>query len=100
MASKRDYYDVLEVSRNATGDEIRNAYRKLALKHHPDRNSGNEESEKLFREAAESYEVLSDGDKKQRYDRYGHEGLSGAGVQDFGNINDIFDAFGDISKAI
>ena len=96
MASKRDYYDVLEVSRNATGDEIRNAYRKLALNHHPDRNPGNEESEKLFREAAEAYEVLSDGDKKQRYDRYGHEGLSGSGVQDFGNINDIFDAFGDI----
>ena len=69
MASKRDYYDVLEVSRNATGDEIRNAYRKLALNHHPDRNPGNEESEKLFREAAEAYEVLSDGDKKQRYDR-------------------------------
>jgi molecular chaperone DnaJ len=96
MASKRDYYEVLGVSRNASSEEIRNAYRKAALANHPDRNPGDAEAEKRFKEAAEAYEVLSDTDKRQRYDRWGHEGLSGTAVHDFGDISEIFEAFGDI----
>src|SRR5919107_6095054 len=96
MATKRDYYQVLGVKRDAEADEIKKAYRQLALKNHPDKNPGDAEAEKRFKEAAEAYEVLSDREKRQRYDRYGHAGLEGAGVHDFRNAEDIMSAFGDI----
>ncbi|HWE39258.1 MAG TPA: molecular chaperone DnaJ [Isosphaeraceae bacterium] len=97
MAStKRDYYEVLGVERNATADDIKKAYRQRALKDHPDRNPGDAEAERRFKEAAEAYEVLSDQQKRQRYDRYGHVGLEGAGVHDFRNADDIMAAFSDI----
>ena len=96
MATKRDYYEVLGVKRDATAEEIKKAYRQLALKNHPDKNPGDPEAEKRFKEAAEAYEVLSDQSKRQRYDRYGHAGLEGAGVHDFRNAEDIMSAFGDI----
>ena len=96
MATKRDYYQVLGVKRDAEADEIKKAYRQLALKNHPDKNPGDAEAEKRFKEAAEAYEVLSDQEKRQRYDRYGHAGLEGAGVHDFRNAEDIMSAFGDI----
>lgn len=75
--SKKDYYDLLEVGRNASTDEIKKAYKKLALKYHPDRNPGNQEAEEKFKEATGAYEVLSDSEKRASYDRYGHEGASG-----------------------
>ena len=98
----RDYYDALGVPRNATDQQIKSAYRKLALKHHPDRNSGDKAAEEKFKEAAEAYAVLSDADKRSRYDRFGHAGVSGqAGVgfdpsifQEFGD--DIFGGLGDV----
>ena len=95
MAEKRDYYEVLEVSKNATADEIKKAYRKKALQYHPDRNPGDKEAEEKFKEAAEAYGVLSDENKRARYDRYGHAGVGG---QDFSgaSMNDIFSQFGDI----
>lgn len=95
MAEKRDYYEVLEVSKNATAEEIKKAYRKKALQYHPDRNPGDKEAEEKFKEAAEAYGVLSDENKRARYDRYGHAGLNG---QDFSgaSMNDIFSQFGDI----
>ena len=95
MAEKRDYYEVLEVAKNATADEIKKAYRKKALQYHPDRNPGDKEAEEKFKEAAEAYGVLSDPDKRARYDRFGHAGMSG---QDFSgaSMNDIFSQFGDI----
>lgn len=95
MAEKRDYYEVLEVAKNATADEIKKAYRKKALQYHPDRNPGDKEAEEKFKEAAEAYGVLSDPDKRARYDRYGHAGVGG---QDFSgaSMNDIFSQFGDI----
>ena len=95
MAEKRDYYEVLEVAKNATADEIKKAYRKKALQYHPDRNPGDKEAEEKFKEAAEAYGVLSDENKRARYDRYGHAGVSG---QDFSgaSMNDIFSQFGDI----
>jgi len=98
MANKRDYYEVLGVAREATAEEIKRSYRKLALQYHPDRNPGDGEAEAKFKEAAEAYDVLSDGDKRQRYDRYGHAGLSemGGGGAGFTNINDIFEIFGDL----
>ena len=74
----RDLYEVLGVARDATTDEIKSAYRKLALRHHPDRNPGDKEAEQRFREAAEAYSVLSDSEKRARYDRFGHEGMRGA----------------------
>jgi len=97
-AEKRDYYEVLGVARDASADEIKKAYRQAALKHHPDRNKNNPESEALFKEAAEAYEVLSDPEKRQRYDRYGHQGLSGAAMHDFSHMGarDIFSIFEDI----
>ncbi len=99
MATKRDYYDVLGVDRNATADEIKKAYRKLALKHHPDKNQGDGESEERFKEINEAYEVLCDEEKRAAYDRFGHEGV-GAGAQGGGygfGFSDIFnDFFGDI----
>ena len=94
MSEKRDYYEVLGVERNASTDEIKSKYRKLALKFHPDKNPGDAEAERKFKEAAEAYEVLSDADKRSRYDRFGHSGMSGQGG--FSNAEDIFSAFGDI----
>jgi len=97
--SKRDYYEVLGVGRNASADEIKKAYRKVAMQHHPDRNPGDKSAEEKFKEAAEAYEVLSDPDKKSQYDRYGHAGVSGNGRGFSGggmNMEDIFSQFGDI----
>ena len=97
MASKRDYYEVLGVARSATSKEIADAYRKLAIKHHPDKNPGSEEAVVRFKEAAEAFEVLHDGDKRSRYDQYGHAGVDGSpGFHQFNDVNDIFEAFGDI----
>ena len=96
MATKRDYYEVLGVKKDADVDEIKRAYRQLALKNHPDKNPGDAQAETRFKEAAEAYEVLSDQPKRQRYDRYGHAGLEGAGVHDFRNAEDIMSAFSDI----
>jgi len=96
---KRDYYDVLGVSKNATKEEIKKAYRKQALKFHPDKNPGNKKAEENFKEAAEAYEVLSNDEKKARYDRFGHAGMSGAGNGFSGagmTMEDIFSSFGDI----
>jgi molecular chaperone DnaJ len=95
-ATKRDFYEVLGVAREAPLDEIKKAYRQMALKYHPDRNPGDDEAPKRFKEAAEAYEVLSDTDKRQRYDRYGHAGLNGASVHDFRSADDIMSAFSDI----
>ena len=93
--SKRDYYDVLGVSKDSSEREVSKAYRKLAVKFHPDSNQGDEEANAKFKEAAEAYEVLSDSDKRARYDRFGHAGVEGAGNQ-FGSAEDIFSAFSDI----
>ncbi|MDC0579617.1 molecular chaperone DnaJ [Bacteroidia bacterium] len=96
--SKRDYYDILEVSKSSTADEIKKAYRKKAIKYHPDKNPDNKEAEEKFKEAAEAYEVLSNPEKKQRYDQFGHAGVDGqAGFGGGGmNMDDIFSHFGDI----
>jgi len=94
--TKRDYYELLGVSRSASADEIKKAYRQMALKFHPDRNPGNKEAEEHFKEAAEAYEVLSDPEKRQRYDQFGHDGLRGTAQPGFNDINDIFSHFGDI----
>ena len=93
---KRDYYEVLGVSRDAGDTEIKQAYRKLALKYHPDRNPGDKEAEENFKEAAEAYEVLRDREKRQIYDQFGHEGLEGRGFSGFSGFEDIFASFGDI----
>lgn len=96
--SKRDYYEVLEVQRNASKEEIKKAYRKMALQYHPDRNPGDKAAEEKFKEAAEAYEVLSNDEKKRRYDQYGHAGVGGAGGFSGGGMTmeDIFSHFGDI----
>src|SRR3970040_2528452 len=104
--SKRDFYEILGVNKNANADEIKKAYRKMAIKHHPDKNPNDKSAEEKFKEAAEAYEVLSDGNKKSRYDQFGHAGMSGAsgngggGGGGFGgggmNMEDIFSNFGDI----
>ena len=94
--NKRDYYEILGVSRNAAEDEIKKAYRKQALKYHPDKNPGDKEAENLFKEAAEAYEVLRDREKRQIYDQFGHEGLEGHGFRGFSGFDDIFSSFGDI----
>ncbi len=94
---KRDYYEVLSVTRSASADEIKKSYRKIALQYHPDRNPGDQEAEEKFKEAAEAYDVLSNADKRARYDRFGHAGTSGpAGGRGGMNMDDIFSNFGDI----
>ncbi len=99
--AKRDYYEVLGVNKNASEDEIKKAYRKIAIKYHPDRNPGNKEAEEKFKEAAEAYDVLHDKQKRQQYDQFGFDGPTGAGgFGGFGgagmNMDDIFSMFGDI----
>jgi molecular chaperone DnaJ len=103
MAGKRDYYEVLGVPRNASEQEIKSAYRKLALQFHPDRNPGDKEAEDRFKEGAEAYGVLGDGEKRKRYDAYGHAGVGGAGAgfdptifADFGDVLGDFFGFGDM----
>ena len=98
--SKRDYYEVLEVSRTATDQDLKSAYRKLALKYHPDRNQGDKKAEEKFKEAAEAYAVLSDADKRSRYDRFGHAGVGNGGQgfdpSQFTGFEDLFGGLGDI----
>ena len=97
--AKRDYYDILGVSKGASENELKKAYRKLAIKYHPDKNPDNPEAEDKFKEAAEAYEVLSNSEKRAQYDRFGHNGVRGGfGGADAGGMNmeDIFSQFGDI----
>lgn len=96
MVDQRDYYEVLGVERRATSAQITEAYRKLAIRFHPDKNPGDGEAAARFKEAARAFEVLSDGDLRARYDRYGHAGLQGGRQHDFNDIGDIFEAFGDL----
>ncbi|NWG28319.1 MAG: molecular chaperone DnaJ [Ignavibacteriaceae bacterium] len=96
--TKRDYYEVLGVTRNATKEEIKKAYRKMAMQYHPDRNPGDKSAEDKFKEAAEAYEILSNDEKRNNYDRFGHEGVRGGGFgsEGFSSVNDIFSHFSDI----
>lgn len=98
--AKRDFYEILGVGKSASTDEIKKAYRKVAMQYHPDRNPGDKSAEEKFKEAAEAYEILSDSEKKAQYDRYGHAGVSGNGRGGYGgggmNMEDIFSQFGDI----
>ena len=98
--AKRDYYEVLGVEKSASADEIKKAYRKMAIKYHPDKNPGDKEAEEKFKEAAEAYDVLSNPDKKSRYDQFGHAGMGGAAGGGFNaggfSMEDIFSQFGDI----
>ncbi|HLC83485.1 MAG TPA: DnaJ domain-containing protein, partial [Bacteroidia bacterium] len=101
--AKKDFYDILEIQKGANAEEIKKAYRKMAIKYHPDKNPGDKAAEEKFKEAAEAYEILSSPEKKQRYDQYGHAGMGsgggyGGGGQGFGgmNMDDIFSQFGDI----
>jgi len=96
MTTKRDYYEILGVAREADDAELKKAYRKLALKYHPDKNPGDKESEEKFKEAAEAYEVLRDPNKREIYNQYGHQGLEGSGFSGVGGFDDIFSNFGDI----
>ena len=101
--AKRDYYEVLGVNRDADEETVKRAYRKLAMKHHPDRNSGNPDAENKFKEAKEAYEILSDPDKRAAYDRFGHAGVdpsAGAGGFRPGGFDNFADAFGDIFSDI
>ena len=101
MAEKRDYYEVLGVAKTATAEEIKKAYRKKAIQYHPDKNPGDKEAEEKFKEAAEAYEVLSDPQKRQRYDQFGFAGMSGAGGFSGGDFSmqDIFAQFGDLFES-
>src|SRR2546423_9166082 len=102
--SKRDYYEILEIKRTATEQEIKSAYRRLAVRYHPDKNPGDHSAEEKFKEAAEAYSVLSDAEQRARYDRFGHAGVSSStganwGAQGFGGIEDILSdlfGFGDV----
>ena len=101
MAQKRDYYEVLGVAKTASEDEIKKAYRQIAIKYHPDRNPGDKQAEEKFKEAAEAYNVLHDPQKRQQYDQFGFNGpMGGGGFEGFGgtsmNMDDIFSMFGDI----
>ncbi len=98
MSTKRDYYEILGIQKGASQDEIKKAYRKVAMQFHPDRNPGDKAAEEKFKEAAEAYEVLSDADKRAQYDRFGHAGVqgNGRGFSGSGNMEDIFSQFGDI----
>ncbi len=98
MDGKKDYYELLGIAKNASTDEIRSAFRKLALKYHPDRNPGDKEAEAKFKEISAAYDVLSDDEKRRAYDQYGHEGLRGYAQRDFSgaSFEDIFSAFGDL----
>ncbi len=99
MAQKRDYYEVLGVSKSASADEIKKAYRKKAIKYHPDKNPNDKQAEEKFKEAAEAFEVLSNAEKRERYDRFGHAGMGGAGGFGGGagmSMDDIFSMFGDV----
>ena len=98
MASTRDYYEILGVEKSASAEEIKKAYKKLALANHPDRNPGDDDAVKRFKEAAEAFEILGDSKKRAQYDRYGHAAFSGAGGghPGFHDVSDIFDAFGDL----
>ena len=96
MGTKRDYYEVFGVGRNASEDEIKSSYRKLAFKYHPDRNPGDKKAEEKFKEASEAYGVLRDPQKRNIYNQFGHAGLEGSGFTGFGGFEDIFSSFGDI----
>jgi molecular chaperone DnaJ len=96
MTTKRDYYEILGISQNASETELKKAYRQKAIQFHPDKNPGNKEAEENFKEAAEAYEVLRDPQKRQIYDQYGHQGLEGSGFSGFSGFEDIFDSFGGI----
>ncbi len=101
MAEEKDYYKILGVERTASADEIKRAYKKVAIKYHPDRNPGNKEAEEKFKQAAEAYDVLRDPEKRQRYDQFGADGVNGAGGfggfnAESGDLNDIFRHFSDI----
>ena len=102
MPTTRCYYEVLSVSRDASGDEIKRSYRRLAMKFHPDRNPDNPEAESKFKEAAEAYEVLSDSERRSTYDRFGREGLRGRPGHDFNSMrpDDIFSMFNDIFEGM
>jgi len=93
---RRDYYDILGLSRDAGDEDLKRAYRKLAMKYHPDRNPGDKEAEENFKQAAEAYEVLRDEEKRRIYDQFGHAGLEGSGFRGFSGFDDIFSSFGDI----
>jgi molecular chaperone DnaJ len=98
MSTKRDYYEILGVTKTSTDVEIKSAYRKLAIKYHPDKNPGNAEAEEQFKECAEAYSILADAEQRRRYDTFGHQGVSSAGAgfsgQGFSDLSDIFDLFG------
>lgn len=98
--TKRDYYEILGVGRNATDEELKKNYRKIAMQCHPDKNPGDKEAEERFKEAAEAYEVLSDKQKREIYDHYGHAGLSNTGFQGFSGFDDVFSNFGDIFEDV
>ena len=96
MTTKRDYYEILGIDKSASEAELKKAYRRKAVKYHPDKNPGNKQAEDKFKEAAEAYEVLRDPQKRQIYDQYGHQGLEGSGFSGFNGFEDIFDSFGGI----
>ena len=101
MSSKRDYYEILGVSKNASKDDIKKAYRQMAIKYHPDKNPGDKVSEEKFKEAAEAYDILSNDDKRRKYDQFGHAGVGGASSGGFGgpgmSMDDIFIMFEEMS---